>query len=254
MNEVTYHYLDTIYTHLFNTKGPLPGKASVGGGAAVAQPMNVSASTDPGATADTSTAATASAACFRYFLLELCAAVVARVVVFRRVRTHARGGTGLFEVWWWWWWCEPLFLTFLCGCVAALDGRASGRLGSTEAAASGASPALATTCSTTTTRVGETRRASVQSNNRWVCPLLLRDRAPSRVKNRCSSAHRIQCVLRRSVFTLRVLTFCATKVLLRLKHYPARLMLPLNGSHCRPLSCPRSENGNFVFFTATYRF
>eukprot|EP00752_Nemacystus_decipiens_P010313 g9188.t1 len=40
MNEVTYHYLDTIYTHLFNTKGPLPGKASVGGGAAVAQPMN----------------------------------------------------------------------------------------------------------------------------------------------------------------------------------------------------------------------
>lgn len=43
MNEVSYHYLDVIYTHLFNTKGPLPGKASVGGGAAVAQPMNVSA-------------------------------------------------------------------------------------------------------------------------------------------------------------------------------------------------------------------
>lgn len=50
MNEVTYHYLDTIYTHLFNTKGPLPGKASVGGGAAVAQPMNVSALTAPFAT------------------------------------------------------------------------------------------------------------------------------------------------------------------------------------------------------------
>ncbi|CAM9306001.1 unnamed protein product [Ascophyllum nodosum] len=37
-NEVTMHVLETIYTHLFLTKGPLPGKASVGGGAAVAQP------------------------------------------------------------------------------------------------------------------------------------------------------------------------------------------------------------------------
>lgn len=42
MNEVTYHALEVISTHLFNTKGPLPGKSSVGGGAAVAQPMNVS--------------------------------------------------------------------------------------------------------------------------------------------------------------------------------------------------------------------
>lgn len=42
MNEVTYHALEVITTHLFNTKGPLPGKSSVGGGAAVAQPMNVS--------------------------------------------------------------------------------------------------------------------------------------------------------------------------------------------------------------------
>lgn len=43
MNEVTMHTLEIIYTHLFNTKGALPGKAAVGGGAAVAQPMNVSA-------------------------------------------------------------------------------------------------------------------------------------------------------------------------------------------------------------------
>ena len=41
-NEVTMHVLETIYTHLFLTKGPLPGKASVGGGAAVAQPNHVS--------------------------------------------------------------------------------------------------------------------------------------------------------------------------------------------------------------------
>ncbi len=41
MNEITYHCLEVINTHLFNTKGPLPGKSSVGGGAAVAQPMNV---------------------------------------------------------------------------------------------------------------------------------------------------------------------------------------------------------------------
>lgn len=41
-NEVTMHALEIIYTHLFNTKGPLPGKSSVGGGAAVAQPMHVS--------------------------------------------------------------------------------------------------------------------------------------------------------------------------------------------------------------------
>ncbi|CAN0159123.1 unnamed protein product, partial [Hapterophycus canaliculatus] len=40
MNEVTMHTLEIIYTHLFNTKGALPGKAAVGGGAAVAQPMN----------------------------------------------------------------------------------------------------------------------------------------------------------------------------------------------------------------------
>eukprot|EP00904_Undaria_pinnatifida_P010329 jgi/Undpi1/6426/HiC_scaffold_20.g08907.m1 len=39
-NEVTMHALEIIYTHLFNTKGPLPGKSSVGGGAAVAQPMH----------------------------------------------------------------------------------------------------------------------------------------------------------------------------------------------------------------------
>lgn len=39
------HALETIYTHLFNTKGPLPGKASVGGGAAVAQPHHVSDTT-----------------------------------------------------------------------------------------------------------------------------------------------------------------------------------------------------------------
>lgn len=44
-NEVTMHALETIYTHLFNTKGPLPGKASVGGGAAVAQPHHVSDTT-----------------------------------------------------------------------------------------------------------------------------------------------------------------------------------------------------------------
>lgn len=44
-NEVTMHALETIYTHLFNTKGPLPGKASVGGGAAVAQPNHVSDTT-----------------------------------------------------------------------------------------------------------------------------------------------------------------------------------------------------------------
>lgn len=42
MNEVTMHTLEIIYTHLFNTKGALPGKSAVGGGAAVAQPMNVS--------------------------------------------------------------------------------------------------------------------------------------------------------------------------------------------------------------------
>lgn len=41
-NEVTMHALETIYTHLFNTKGPLPGKGAVGGGAAIAQPMHVS--------------------------------------------------------------------------------------------------------------------------------------------------------------------------------------------------------------------
>ncbi|CAM9459829.1 unnamed protein product [Ectocarpus sp. 4 AP-2014] len=40
MDEVTLHALETIYTHLFNTKGPLPGKASMFGGAGVAQPMN----------------------------------------------------------------------------------------------------------------------------------------------------------------------------------------------------------------------
>ena len=40
-NEVTMHALEIIYTHLFNTKGPLPGKSSVGGGAAVAQAMHV---------------------------------------------------------------------------------------------------------------------------------------------------------------------------------------------------------------------
>ena len=41
-NEVTLHTLETIHTHLFNTKGPLPGKASVGGGSAVAQSTHVS--------------------------------------------------------------------------------------------------------------------------------------------------------------------------------------------------------------------
>lgn len=41
-NEVTMHALEIIYTHMFNTKGPLPGKGSVGGGAAIAQPMHVS--------------------------------------------------------------------------------------------------------------------------------------------------------------------------------------------------------------------
>lgn len=41
-NEVTMHALEIVYTHMFNTKGPLPGKGSVGGGAAVAQPMHVS--------------------------------------------------------------------------------------------------------------------------------------------------------------------------------------------------------------------
>lgn len=40
-NEVTLHSLEVIYTHLFNTKGPLPGKSSVGGGTAAAQSMNV---------------------------------------------------------------------------------------------------------------------------------------------------------------------------------------------------------------------
>lgn len=68
MNEVTYHYLDTIYTHLFNTKGPLPGKASVGGGAAVAQPMNVSAFSAPLATTMLSS--------FTYLLLALLLLVV----------------------------------------------------------------------------------------------------------------------------------------------------------------------------------
>lgn len=28
-NEVTMHFLEIIYTHLFNTKGPLPGKATI---------------------------------------------------------------------------------------------------------------------------------------------------------------------------------------------------------------------------------
>ncbi|CAM9467595.1 unnamed protein product, partial [Discosporangium mesarthrocarpum] len=44
-NEVTHHFLDTIYTHLFNTKGPLPGSngsvanpgALAGGGQALQQ-------------------------------------------------------------------------------------------------------------------------------------------------------------------------------------------------------------------------
>lgn len=45
-NEVTMHCLEIIYTHLFNTKGPLPGKGSVGGGAAVAQPVHVSRGVD----------------------------------------------------------------------------------------------------------------------------------------------------------------------------------------------------------------
>lgn len=41
-NEVTMHSLEIIYTHLFNTKGPLPGKATISGGAGLAsQSMQV---------------------------------------------------------------------------------------------------------------------------------------------------------------------------------------------------------------------
>lgn len=41
-NEVTMHALEIIYTHLFNTKGPLPGKATVTAGAGLGQGMQVS--------------------------------------------------------------------------------------------------------------------------------------------------------------------------------------------------------------------
>ena len=63
--------------------------------------------------------------------------------------------------------CAPLFVCRLVLRVLCGHDRASDRLGSTEAAASRASPAQGAACSTT--RVGEMPRASVRSSNRCAC-------------------------------------------------------------------------------------
>lgn len=115
MNEVTHHYLDTIYTHLFNTKGPLPGKASVGGGAAVAQPMNVSTVQYPkrriASLLYAAAAAAAQSVIVRHRLLGLRAAIGSRAgcgwgfVLMCRVWMHTTGFTCVFQVWLYIYWC-----------------------------------------------------------------------------------------------------------------------------------------------------